>query len=117
MSNKESTEISGTTLPALRSFLRGYFHEDMSDEYGTPAEATDAFCEDAETDERLSVAREWKRFRELTRDRSITDVNRLLTTKLGSAVQLNEEEVEEVSSIFERYLRPRTHHRPVEESE
>ena len=47
MSSKNSPEISGANFPALRSFLRGYFHEDMADEYGSPEEAADAFCEDA----------------------------------------------------------------------
>lgn len=115
MSNKDSSEISGANFPALRSFLRGYFHEDLADEYGSPEEAADAFCEDADTDERLAVAREWMRFEELTRGSSIAEINRLLTTKLGSAIQLNEEEREHVSSMFARYLKPKTHHRPADE--
>ena len=53
-------EINAADFPALHSFLRGYFHEDVADEYGTPAEAADQFCEDAETDERIPVAREWQ---------------------------------------------------------
>jgi hypothetical protein len=117
MSNKDSTEISMANFPALRSFLRGYFHEDLTDEYGSPAEAAEAFCEDADTDERLTVAREWLRFMELVRGRSAAEINRLLTTKLGSATQLNDEEIEQVSSIFAKYLKPRTRHHAPEETE
>jgi hypothetical protein len=117
MSQKDLTEVSAANFPALRSFLRGYFHEDLADEYGTPEEAADAFCEDAETEERLAVAREWLRFIELVHGRSTSEINRLLTTKLGSATQLNEEEMEKVSTIFARYLKPKTRNRPVEETE
>ncbi len=52
-------EITPANFPALRSFLRGYFHEDVADEYGTPVDAADQFCEDAESDERNAVANEW----------------------------------------------------------
>lgn len=117
MSSKNSPEISGANFPALRSFLRGYFHEDMADEYGSPEEAADAFCEDADTDERLAVAREWSRFNELVQGRSIAEINRLLTLKLGSGVQINEEELEQVSAIFDRYLKPKTHPHSHDETE
>ena len=59
-------EITAANFPALHTFLRGYFHEDVADEYGTPPEAADQFCEDAETDERIPVAREWQQLSELT---------------------------------------------------
>ena len=61
-------EITAADFPALHTFLRGYFHEDVADEYGTPPEAADQFCEDAETDERIPVAREWQQLMELTGD-------------------------------------------------
>ncbi len=38
-------EITAANFPALHTFLRGYFHEDVADEYGTPPEAADQFCE------------------------------------------------------------------------
>ncbi len=59
-------EITAADFPALHTFLRGYFHEDVADEYGTAPEAADQFCEDAETDERIPVAREWQQLIELT---------------------------------------------------
>jgi len=52
MNSNPKPEITTTNFPALHSFLRGYFHEDVADEYGTPPEAADQFCDDAETDER-----------------------------------------------------------------
>ena len=89
----------------------------MADEYGSPEEAADAFCEDADTDERLAVAREWARFNELVQGRSIAEINRLLTLKLGSGVEINQEELEQVSAIFDRYLKPKTHPHSHDETE
>jgi CdiI immunity protein len=95
-------EISAAKFPTLHTFLRGYFHEDVADEYGTPPEAAEQFCEDADTDERIPVAREWQQLTELTQGQPAT-LNEALK-KLGSAVKLNEEEIPQISAIFARYL-------------
>lgn len=97
-------EISTENFPALHTFLRGYFHEDVADEYGTPSEAADQFCEDAETDERIPVAREWQRIVDLTEGHPAA-LNAALK-KLGSAIQLKEDQIPEVSAIFARCLKP-----------
>jgi hypothetical protein len=98
-------EISTARFPTLHTFLRGYFHEDVADEYGTPLEATEQFCEDAETDERTPVAREWQQLTELTHGQP-GPLNAALR-KLGSAVKLNEEEIPQISAIFARYVSPK----------
>jgi hypothetical protein len=105
MDTKHSTskpEITTTNFPTLHTFLRGYFHEDVADEYGTPPEAAEQFCEDADTDERTPVAREWKQLTELTHGHPAA-LNAALK-KLGSAVSLNEEEIPQISAIFARFL-------------
>jgi CdiI immunity protein len=102
-------EITATSFPALHTFLRGYFHEDVADEYGTPPEAADQFCEDAETDERIPVAREWQRVVELTGSQP-AGLNGALK-KLGSAIRLNEDEIAQVSAIFARCLAVKQHRR------
>jgi hypothetical protein len=105
MDPKHSTskpEITTANFPTLHTFLRGYFHEDVADEYGTPPEAAEQFCEDAETDERTPVAREWKQLTELTHGQPAA-LNAALK-KLGSAVSLNEEEIPQISAIFARFL-------------
>src|SRR5260370_16578028 len=91
-------EITAANFPALHTFLRGYFHEDVADEYGTPPEAADQFCEDAETDERIPVAREWQQLSELTQAQPAA-LNAALK-KLGSAIRLTEEEIPQVPAIF-----------------
>jgi CdiI immunity protein len=100
-------EITAANFPALRSFLRGYFHEDVADEYGTPVEAAEQFCEDAETDERTAVAGEWKQLMNALQGRPLPEINQALTGKLGGAVRLNEEEIQQVSQIFARCLNAR----------
>lgn len=111
-----NTEIDPAKFPSLRSFLRGYFHEDVVDEYGTPFEAAEQFCDDAETDERNAVAREWQQVAELTHSQP-AGLNAALK-KLGSACQLNEEEITQVSGTFARCLAPKSHRRVVnDESE
>ena len=103
------TEITPANFPALRSFLHGYFHEDVADEYGTPVDAAEQFCEDAETDERIPVAREWQQIAELTY-RDAAGMNAALK-KLGSACRLKDEEITQVSAIFARCLAVRPHRR------
>jgi hypothetical protein len=102
-------EISAANFPALRSFLRGYFHEDVADEYGTPVEAAEQFCEDAETDERTAVAGEWTQLMNVLQGRPLPEINQALNGKLGGAVRLNEEEIQQVSQIFARCLNVKPH--------
>jgi len=106
-------EITTANFAALHTFLRGYFHEDVADEYGTPPEAADQFCEDAETDERVPVAREWQHLVELTGGQPAT-LNPALK-KLGSSIQLTEDEIPQVSAIFARCLAVKPHRRVANE--
>jgi len=113
MSTNSKLEITTANFPALHTFLRGYFHEDVADEYGTPPEAADQFCEDAETDERIPVAKEWQQLSELTGAQP-APLNAALK-KLGSAIRLSEEEIPQVSAIFARCLTVKTHRRVANE--
>jgi hypothetical protein len=100
-SHKSNHDITASTFPALRSFFRGYFHEDMADEYGSLEEAVRTFCEDADTNERKTVAGEWNRFVEQTKGQSMAAVNKIMTEKLGSACRLEPEDIEKISLAFE----------------
>jgi hypothetical protein len=111
MNPNSKPEISAAKFPALRSFLRGYFHEDIADEYGTPAEAADQFCEDADTDERTAVAKEWAHLITLLQGRPLSEINQALTGKLGGSVRLDEEQFRQVSEIFNRCLAIKLHRR------
>jgi hypothetical protein len=98
-----SVELTAENFPALHTFLRGYFHEDVADEYGTPPEAADQFCEDADTDERIPVAREWQKVLDLTNN-DPSALNAALK-KLGSAIRLKEGDIPAVSAVFARCLK------------
>jgi hypothetical protein len=92
--------IAAGDFPALRSFLRGYFHQDMKDEYGSPEEAVREFCADASPEERARVAEEWVRFVEQTKGQSIEGINRILTGPLGSSHAITDEDLEQISLTF-----------------
>ncbi len=112
MSNSKP-EINPAAFTALRAFLHGYFHEDVADEYGTPVDAAQQFCEDADTDERTAVAQEWTHLMQVLQGRPPAEINQALTGKLGGAVRLKEEELQQVSEIFARCLAVKPHRKAV----
>ncbi|HUM04317.1 MAG TPA: contact-dependent growth inhibition system immunity protein [Terriglobales bacterium] len=111
--NHPKPEINAVNFPSLRAFLHGYFHEDVADEYGTPVDAAEQFCEDADTDERTTVAQEWIHLMELLHGRPLPEINQALTAKLGGAVRLTEEQLQQVSQTFARCLAAKTHRKAV----
>jgi len=96
-------QISAADFPALRSFLRGYFHEDMKDKYGSPEEAVTEFCADASADERTAVANEWARFQDRTKGQPLDQINQILTGPLGSSCRLTDEEVQQITTVLARF--------------
>jgi hypothetical protein len=106
-SQKDNPEISAANFPALRSFLRGYFHEDMAEEYGTLEEAARQFYEDADPDERKAVFSEWNRFFTQTRNLPIAAINKLLRDKLGSACRLQPDDIDTISRALQGLRPPR----------
>jgi hypothetical protein len=95
-----TASISAADFPALRSFLRGYFHQDMKDEYDSPEEAVREFCEDASAEEHAAVASEWSRLVEQTKGLPLEQVNRILTGPLASSYAMTDEDLQRISSIF-----------------
>jgi hypothetical protein len=94
--------ITAADFPALRTFLRGYFHQDMKDEYDTPEEAVREFCADAGTEERNAVAKQWSRFIDQTKGKSLQEINGILTGPLGSSTILTSEDLERISAALSR---------------
>jgi hypothetical protein len=95
-------DMTAENFPELHTFLRGYFHEDMTDEYGSAPEAADQFCDDADSDERIPVAQQWQKAVELTQGQAPA-LNAALK-KLGSAIRLSEAEIPQISAVFARCL-------------
>jgi hypothetical protein len=103
-------DFSTADYSALRSFLRGYFHQDMKDEYGSAEESAREFCADAAPDERAAVAREWGRLVDQTKSNSLDEINRILTGPLGSSQLLTSEEMQSITKILKQALPKRAPH-------
>ena len=87
-------------FPALREFLRGYFHQDLEEEYGSAQEAARQFWRDADERQRKAVAEEWHRLLRLAEAGTLDQVNELLK-KSGSAWTFASlAEVQKISDIF-----------------
>jgi len=99
-SKSTAQSFSAADFPDLRSFLRGYFHQDMKDEYGSPAEAAREFCSDAGGEERAAVAEQWARLMAQTAGQPSEHINRILTGSLGSSYAMTGEELQQISAIF-----------------
>ena len=97
-----ATPFSAAEFPALRAFLRGYFHQDMKDEYDSPEDAVREFCEDASPDERAAVAENWSRFLDQTKSQPLEAINRILTGALGSFRILTEDDVRRITAVLSR---------------
>ena len=101
--NPAKAEKSGfvpADFPALRTFFRGYFHQDMKDEYGSAEEAAREFCSDADVEERASVAGEWAKLLTQTDGQPIDAINRIVTGPLGSSYSLTSEDLARLSAVF-----------------
>jgi hypothetical protein len=82
---KASRRTSAADFPALRQFLRGYFHQDLAEEYGSPEAAARQFCQDADTIQRRKVSYEWTSFLGQMQGKPLESVARFLSDSLGSA--------------------------------
>ena len=93
--------IAPGDFPALREFLRGYFHQDMADEYGSAEGAVRQFCRDADAGQRQAVAQEWERLVQQMAGWPLAAMNAILTEKLGSAYLLGSpEEIKKISAVL-----------------
>ena len=99
-SGRPALPIAIENYPALRSFLRGYFHQDMKDEYGSAEEAVREFCQDASAEERAEVASEWSRFVAATQGQLLEQINKALTGVLGSSYRLSAEDIQRISAVL-----------------
>jgi hypothetical protein len=59
-SPKQHSSKQGDSVDAaLHDFVRGYLHQDLADEYGTPANAAARFCAEAAPAEASAARRAW----------------------------------------------------------
>jgi hypothetical protein len=91
---------SRSEFPALRDFLRGYFHEDCIDEYGSLEGAARQFVKDADGEQREVVAREWEEFLKAFGKLSLEKINRALGEMGSACVFASLDEVNKVTEAF-----------------
>ena len=70
--------------PAIKSFVRGYLHEDAATEYGSAEAAAERFCKDADSGELSRLWAEWSQFNAM--NTHLDDINKTLG-QLGCAWQ------------------------------
>jgi hypothetical protein len=90
---------SRSEFSALRDFLRGYFHEDCIEEYGSLAGAAQQFVEDADEEQRKIVAKEWGQFLRSFEPLSLEKINRVLNGMGSSCQFVSLDEVRSVGAI------------------
>jgi len=97
---KESSQISAADFRALSDFLRGYCHQDLADEYGSPKAAAEQFRQDADESQRKALAEEWQRFLTRMKRQPIEGINHALAS-LGSACVLTERDIGQISKVLQ----------------
>ena len=100
MNRRSASETPPEDFPALRNFLRGYFHQDLAAEYGRPEAAVEQFHRDAEPEEFLQVANEWRRL--LQWSAALDDFNRGLQRLGSSWLFLKQEDLAKVTHRFSK---------------
>ena len=80
---KPGLSLNRADFPALTAFLKGYLHEDFSEEHGSTRGAAEAFCRDASCDERRQLAEEMARLVEAAHGAPLASLRRFVTGGLG----------------------------------
>lgn len=94
------TPFDPAVYPALRNFLPAYLHQDFADEYGSAADAANAFVNEASADEVGQVKQEWRSLRQAFGSRPLKDFKEALR-RLGSGWSpVDEAEVKGVDEIL-----------------
>ena len=89
-------------FPVLRDFLRGYFHQDWNDDYGSAREAVEQYCRDAGKVSAAKLAAEWEQFNRISTGKVDTAVE--LLGRLGGAWNpTSQDELDEISQTLTRY--------------
>jgi hypothetical protein len=85
---------------ALRSFLRGYLHEDWKQEYESVEQAVRDFWQDADPGERRELRAEWLTFTESVKGQPLETITRRLQD-FGSAWQpSSESDLEAITRVL-----------------
>ena len=96
------SEFRPEDFPHLRDLLRGYFHEDWNQEYGSPREAVEQFCQDSGSAAAAKLADEWQHFQRVSGGKLDRATERL--GKLGGAWNpTSQDDFDEIGKVLTRY--------------
>ncbi len=88
--------------PALLEFMPAYLHEDLSEEYGSAAQAFAALVADASGDQIRNVREEWQALRQAFSGQTLPDLQRALGQLGGAWQPQSEQELQAVDEILSR---------------
>lgn len=98
----KSARFNTEKFPVLRDFLRGYFHQDWNDDYGSAREAVEQFCRDAGKVSAATLAAEWEQLEQISAGNLATNVE--LLGRLGGAWNpTSQDELDEISQTLAGY--------------
>lgn len=95
-------KIDAAEFPCLSEFARGYLHQDLVPEHGSPLQAALAYVNDLPAAERSQAAAEAFRFRGTIHDWRNAEVNEAVATLGGSWNFVAKGELLEVLQTIER---------------
>jgi hypothetical protein len=97
-----SARFKTENFPVLRDVLRGYFHQDWNDDYGSAREAVEQFCRDAGKVSAAKLAAEWEQLKRISAGNLDTIVE--LLGRLGGAWNpTSQDELDEISQTLAGY--------------
>jgi contact-dependent growth inhibition (CDI) system CdiI-like immunity protein len=97
-----SPRFESGEFPVLRDLLRGYFHQDWNDDYGSAHEAVEQFCRDAGKVSAAKLAAEWEQLNRISAGHLDTTVD--LLGRLGGAWNpTSQDELKQISQTLAKY--------------
>ncbi|MGZ4787523.1 MAG: hypothetical protein ACXVZX_03320 [Terriglobales bacterium] len=100
--NSDSHGLDRAQFPHLSEFARGYLHEDLIPEHGSPLQATIAYLHDLTPAERKKIADEAFRFRATVKEMSSAGVNSAIARLGASWTFISKDELDQVLQTLER---------------
>jgi hypothetical protein len=100
--SSKAHRVDAGEFPRLSEFARGYLHQDLVPEHGSPLQAALAYVNDLPAAERKQAAAEAFRFRGITHDWRNAEVNQAVAALGGSWNFVAKSELDEVLHTIER---------------
>ena len=96
-------EFNADEFPLLRAFARGYLHQDLVPEYGSPIAAAEAYLRDLPPAERHAVAEETGRLRRALQRSTPTQLGHAMV-QLGASWTFHSiDELDQLLQALERF--------------